>query len=120
MSGTTRRILVALLALLLAPLAALHAAEPTSTTWHTPRTAYKCFYNVESLTHCNEDISAAKIKWVIEKLRGTDVDAIMCCPTALAHEHVSFRGGPGVEEVHAHPATSRTFQPYDHVMKYIH
>ena len=79
----TLALLTALLsALLLAPLAVLYAAESSLTKLHTPRTDYNCLYNIESLMHCNEDISAAKIKWVVEKLRGTDVDAIMCCPTA--------------------------------------
>ncbi len=43
--------LTLLTAQLLAPLAALRAAD----TWHQPRAAYKCLYNAESLMHCNEN-----------------------------------------------------------------
>lgn len=105
--------------LLLAPLAELHAAEPTPRIWHAPRTAYKCLYNVESLMHCNEGINSAKIKWVIEKLRGTDVDAIMCCPTAWRMNMFPSEVDPEWKKF-THIRDLPAFQPYDHVMKYIH
>jgi hypothetical protein len=104
-----------LAAMIPGPLAALHAAE----TWHQPRPALRCLYNIESLMHCNEDISAAKIKWVVEKLRGTDVDAIMCCPTAWRMNMFPSEVDPEWKKF-THIRQVPAFQPYDHVMQYIH
>ncbi|HUT91229.1 MAG TPA: hypothetical protein VMY37_17140 [Thermoguttaceae bacterium] len=100
------------------PPASVAAAQATR-PWHTPRKAYPCLYNVESLMHCNEDISSAKIKWVIEKLRGTDVDAIMCCPTAWRTNMFPSEVDPEWKEF-THIRDVPAFQPFDHVMKYVH
>ena len=112
---TVKTILTCLTALLLAPLPALRAAD----TWHQPRPGLRCLYNIESLMHCNEDISAAKIKWVVEKLRGTDVDAIMCCPTAWRMNMFPSEVDPEWRKF-THIRQIPAFQPYDHVMQYIH
>ena len=69
--------------------------------------------------HCNEDISSAKIKWVVEKLRNTDVDVIMCCPTAWRTNMFPSEVDPQWKKF-THIRDLPAFQPFDHVMKYIH
>ena len=45
--------------------------------------AYRCLFNHELLIVCgNRTHSPAYIASFVEKLKDTDVDAVLCCPTA--------------------------------------
>ena len=87
--------------------------------WVMPRPNYKCLYNIESLMHCNNDISSPKVKWVVEKLTRTDVDAIMCCPTAWRTNLFPSEVDPEWKKF-THIRDIPDFEPFDYVMKYIH
>jgi hypothetical protein len=84
-----KRVLKSLLiALLLAPPAA--HAEPYHKT--SDAVGYKCIFNHELLIVCgNKTNSAQFIRAFVEKLKETDVDAVMCCPTMWRSSSVTPR-----------------------------
>lgn len=80
MLHTTLRYAVAI-SLVAASLAA--AGEPAQ-SWHktSATTAYKCIFNHELLIVSHKkDNSPEYIQSFVDKLKDTDVDAVMCCPT---------------------------------------
>ena len=113
------RYAMVLVILLLAPLAALHAADDAAKSWYTPRKEHRCLYNIELLRECGENISSRRIKAAIEKLAGTDVDAVMCCPTAWRTNMFPSEVDPEWKKF-THIRDIPKFPAFDHVMKYIH
>lgn len=100
------------------PLSIFAGTKPKN-IWVTPRKNYKCLYNIELLMNCNNDISSQKIKWVVEKLASTDVDAVMCCPTAWRTNMFPSEVDPEWKKF-THIRDLPKFEPFDYVMKYIH
>jgi len=89
--------------------------HPTSET-----VDYKCIFNHELLiiSH-NKTNSAAYIKSFIEKLKDTDVDVIMCCPTAWRTNLFPSEVDPTWKKYRPDQPLSK-FASYDYIMRYLH
>ena len=82
--------------------------------------SYRCLFNHELLIVChNKDLDRPYIASFIDRLDGTDVDAVMCCPTAWRLSLFPSTADP----------TWRGYTPgqppsklphYDHIMRYLH
>jgi hypothetical protein len=105
---------------LFAPLlAALTAqAEPYHKTSDT--VGYKCIFNHELLiiSH-NKTNSAQYIKSYIEKLKDTDVDAVMCCPTMWRANLFPSDVDPTWKRYRPGQPLSK-FRSWDYIMRYLH
>jgi hypothetical protein len=89
--------------------------HPTET-----RTSYRCIFNHELLVIVGKrDNSAAYIGSFIDKLKETDVDAVMCCPTMwrtnLYPSEIDPQWKQYTPEQH-----SPKFPNFDRIMGYIH
>jgi hypothetical protein len=104
------------IALLLAPLA-VHA-EPYHKT--ADAVGYKCIFNHELLiiSH-NKTNSASYIKAFIEKLKDTDVDAVMCCPTMWRANLFPSEVDPTWKRYRPGQPKSK-FPSWDYIMRYLH
>lgn len=94
------------------------SAEPYHKTSAT--VDYKCLFNHELLiiTH-NKDNSKEYIQSYIEKLRDTDVDAVMCCPTAWRTNLYPSEVDPSWKKYSPGQPLSK-FRSYDYAMCYLH
>jgi len=81
---------------------------------------YKCIFNHELLIVCNKKNNNSNyIASFIEKLKDTDVDAVMCCPTAWRTNLFPSKIDPQWNK-YTPDQTSSKFRPFDYIMKYIH
>ena len=95
------------------------AAAQAGKSWATPRREHRCLYNIELLVACEKSISSRRIKAIVEKLAGTDVDAVMCCPTAWRTNMFPSAVDPEWKKF-TRIRDIPKFPAFDHVMKYIH
>ena len=113
-------------AIVVTPLAALllstgARAAPAKPFHPTSQTVdYTCIFNHELLiiTH-NKTNSAAYIQSFIDKLKDTDVDAVMCCPTAWRANLFPSEADPTWKKYRPEQALSK-FPSYDYIMRYLH
>jgi len=107
----------------LALVAGLAAGAPDAPgPYHkTPETVdYRCLFNHELLIVCHKkDNSPEYIASFIEKLEGTDVDAVMCCPTAWRANLYPSEVDPQWKKYTPDQASPK-FRSFDYIMKYIH
>ncbi|MES2697596.1 MAG: hypothetical protein V4773_29290 [Verrucomicrobiota bacterium] len=83
-------------------------------------TTYKCIFNHELLIICNkDDNSPAYIGSFIDKLKNTDVDAIMCCPTMWRTNVYPSEVDPQWKK-YTPEQRSTKFPSFDRIMRYIH
>jgi hypothetical protein len=95
------------------------AAAQSTAAWAAPRKEHRCLYNIELLRACEKSISSQRIKAIVEKLAGTDVDAIMCCPQAWRTNMFPSEVDPEWKKF-THIRDIPKFPVFDYVMKYIH
>lgn len=89
--------------------------HPTSKT-----VDYKCIFNHELLIISHQkDNSPQHIQSFVEKLKDTDVDAVMCCPTAWRTNLFPSEVDPSWRKYQPGQPLSK-FRSYDHVMRYLH
>ena len=82
--------------------------------------SYTCIFNHELLIIAhNRTNSAAYIKSFIEKLKETDVDAVMCCPTAWRTNLFPSEVDPTWKKYRPDQPLSK-FHSYDYIMRYLH
>ncbi|NQT16838.1 MAG: hypothetical protein HQ582_29040, partial [Planctomycetes bacterium] len=82
--------------------------------------AYRCLFNHELLIVCHKkDNSREYITSFIEKLEDTDVDAVMCCPTAWRANVYPSEIDPQWKK-YTPEQVSPKFRSFDYIMKYIH
>jgi hypothetical protein len=95
-----------------------HRAEPYPLTSQAVR--YKCLFNHELLiiTH-NKTNSVAYIQSFIDKLKDTDVDAVMCCPTAWRTNLFPSEVDPTWKRYRPGQPLSK-FPSYDYILCYLH
>lgn len=111
-----RRLLLVFVSILLAH--HLPAAEPVHPTSGEVR--YKCIFNHELLIISGQEKnSAAYIGSFIDKLRDTDVDAILCCPTMWRTNLWPSEVDPQWKK-YTPAQVSPKFPSFDRIMKYIH
>jgi len=81
---------------------------------------YKCLFNHELLiiSH-NKTNSAPYIQSFIEKLKDTDVDAVMCCPTMWRANLFPSDVDPTWRRYRPGQPLSK-FPSYDYIMRYLH
>jgi hypothetical protein len=81
---------------------------------------YKCIFNHELLiiSH-NKTNSASYIKSFIEKLKDTDVDAVMCCPTMWRANLFPSDVDPTWKKYRPGQPKSK-FASWDYIMRYLH
>ena len=81
---------------------------------------YECIFNHELLIVChNKNMSPQNIGAFIAKLKDTDVDAIMCCPTMWRTNVFPSKVDSAWKEYDPDGPQSK-FRSYDYVMKYLH
>jgi len=93
-------------------------AEPYHKT--SDAVGYKCIFNHELLiiSH-NKTNSSQHIKSFIEKLKDTDVDAVMCCPTMWRANLFPSEVDPGWKKYRPEQPLSK-FRSWDYIMRYLH
>lgn len=81
---------------------------------------YKCLFNHELLivTH-KKNNSRKHIQYFIEKVKNTDVDVIMCCPTMLRMNLFPSEVAPEWKKYSPVQPLSK-FPSYDYMMQYLH
>lgn len=85
-----------------------------------PAPAYRCLFNHELLIVCgNRSNSPAYIASFVEKLKDTDVDAVMCCPTAWRANLFPSEVDPQWKKWTPEQVSPK-FPSFDRIMKYIH
>ncbi|MBI5396491.1 MAG: hypothetical protein HZA91_14445 [Verrucomicrobia bacterium] len=96
----------------------LAQAEPYHKT--SEAAGYKCIFNHELLiiSH-NKTNSAQYIKSFIEKLKDTDVDAVMCCPGMWRTNLFPSDVDPTWKQYRPEQPMSK-FRSYDYIMRYLH
>ena len=83
-------------------------------------TSYNCIFNHELLIVCNKDEnSPAYIGSFIDKLKDTDVDAILCCPTMWRTNVYPSEVDPQWKK-YTPEQQSPKFRSFDKIMRYIH
>ncbi|MEZ0275522.1 MAG: family 10 glycosylhydrolase [Roseimicrobium sp.] len=98
---------------------ATHAASPS---FHPTdaATTYKCIFNHELLIIVGrKNNSPAYIGSFIDKLKDTDVDAIMCCPTMWRTNLYPSEIDPQWKKYKPEQHSPK-FPPFDRIMAYIH
>ena len=81
---------------------------------------YKCLFNHELLIVCsNKQNGPPYIQAFIEKLRDTDVDAILCCPTMWRTNLFPSEVDPQWKKYRPDQPMSK-FPSYDYIMRYLH
>jgi hypothetical protein len=100
------------------PLACIGHAGPVHKTSDT--TGYKCIFNHELLIVCsNKTNNTQYIQAFVEKLRDTDVDAVMCCPTMWRTNLFPSDVDPTWKRYQPGQPLCK-FPPYDYIMRYLH
>jgi hypothetical protein len=86
----------------------------------SPAVGYKCIFNHELLIICHKkENSPQYIQSFIEKLKDTDVDAVMCCPTAWRTNLFPSEVDPSWKKYRPDQPLSK-FPSYDYIMRYLH
>ena len=81
---------------------------------------YKCLFNHELLIISRKRINnSAYIQSFIKKLEDTDVDAIMCCPTAWRANLFPSEVDPTWKRYRSYQPLSK-FPSWDYIMRYLH
>ena len=81
---------------------------------------YKCLFNHELLIVCgNKTNNVHYIRAFVEKLRDTDVDAVMCCPTMWRTNLFPSDADPTWKRYRPDQPLSK-FPSYDYIMRYLH
>lgn len=99
-----------------------YAAEGDSKKYHptSAETRYKCIFNHELLIiSSKKDNNAAYIGSYIDKLKDTDVDAVMCCPTMWRTNLYPSEVDPQWKKYTPGQRASK-FPSFDKMMAYIH
>ena len=94
------------------------AAAPAKKSWAKPRKEHRCLYNIELLMASGNTDSRSN-RAIVEKLAGTDVDAIMCCPTAWRTNMFPSEVDPEWKKF-THIRNIPKFPAFDRMMKYIY
>ena len=82
--------------------------------------AYKCLFNHELLIICGQKTnSPGYIASFVEKLKDTDVDAVMCCPTMWRANLFPSEVDPTWKRW-SPERPSPKFRSYDYIMRYLH
>jgi hypothetical protein len=91
------------------------AYHPTAKT-----VGYRCLFNHELLiiTHRKQN-STAYIQSFVEKLKDTDVDVVMCCPTAWRTNLFPSQVDQSWKKYRPEQPLSK-FPSYDYIMRYLH
>lgn len=111
------RIAIPILALAMATLAHV-GAQPYHKT--SSEVGYKCLFNHELLIICGQKTNSPQyIASFIEKLDGTDVDAVMCCPTMWRANLFPSEVDPTWKGYSPEQPMSK-FSSYDRIMRYLH
>lgn len=109
----TLRLLVAALVLVTAGCATSPGSKPATVK-------YRCLFNHELLIICgNKTNSPAYMASFIDKLKDSDVDAVLCCPTAWRANLFPSEVDPQWRK-YTPGQKSQKFPPFDYIMKYIH
>lgn len=97
------------------------AAGPSAPVHKTSSTVnYKCLFNHELLIIAhNKQNSREYIQSYITKLKNTDVDAIMCCPTMWRMNIFPSEVSPDWKTYSPTQPLSK-FPSYDYIMRYLH
>ena len=86
----------------------------------SPVVGYKCIFNHELLIICHQkENSPQYIQSFVEKLKDTDVDAVMCCPTAWRANLFPSEVDPSWKKYRPDQPLSK-FRSYDYIMRYLH
>jgi len=94
------------------------APEPSSAT--SPSVRYRCLFNHELLIVCGQRTNSPQyIASFIDKLAGTDVDAVMCCPTMWRANLFPSEVDPTWKRYRPGQPQSK-FSSYDRIMCYLH
>ncbi|HPA16227.1 MAG TPA: hypothetical protein PLU30_00670 [Verrucomicrobiae bacterium] len=81
---------------------------------------YKCLINHELLIVCGQKTNSPQyIASFVEKLKGTDVDAVMCCPTMWRANLFPSEVDPTWKRYRPDQPPSK-FRSYDYIMRYLH
>ena len=105
------------LAVVVALAPAAHA-EPYHKTSDT--VGYKCVFNHELLIVCSKKTNSTQhIQAFVEKLKDTDVDAVMCCPTMWRTNLFPSDVDPTWKKYRPEQPLSK-FRSYDYIMRYLH
>ena len=101
----------------------LHGAQPAASGPFHPTSAdaqYKCIFNHELLVVAGKkDQNAAYIGSFIDKLKDTDVDAVICCPTMWRTNVYPSEIDPQWKKYTPEQRTPK-FASFDRMMGYIH
>lgn len=82
--------------------------------------AFKCLFNHELLIICGQKTnSPAYIASFVEKLKDTDVDAVLCCPTMWRANLFPSEVDPTWKRWSLERPSPK-FRSYDHIMRYLH
>ena len=88
--------------------------------YRSGRKEYKCIFNHELLIISHQkDNSPQHIQSFVEKLKDTDVDAVMCCPTAWRTNLFPSEVDPSWKKYQPGQPLSK-FRSYDYIMRYLH
>lgn len=101
---------------------AARAAGPAAPPYHktTPEVRYKCLFNHELLIISSQKNNSREyIQSFIEKLKDTDVDAVMCCPTSWRTNLFPSEVDQSRKKYRPEQPLSK-FPPYDYIMRYLH
>jgi hypothetical protein len=105
-----------------APTLVLSLAAASAEPFHKTSDAvgYKCLFNHELLiiSH-NKTNSAQYVQSFIQKLKDTDVDAVMCCPTMWRANLFPSDADPTWKRYRPGQPLSK-FPSYDYIMRYLH
>ena len=97
----------------------LNAGAPRFHRTHES-TSYKCLFNHELLIVCgNKNNSTSYIQSFIEKLKDTDVDAVMCCPGMWRTNLFPSEVDPTWKRYRPEQPLSK-FPSWDYIMRYLH
>ncbi|MFA6565054.1 MAG: family 10 glycosylhydrolase [Verrucomicrobiia bacterium] len=95
------------------------AAEPYHKT--SKSVDYKCIFNHELLILIHKkDNNAQHIQSFINKLKDTDVDAVMCCPLAWRTNLFPSEVDPTWKRYRSDQPLSKKFPSWDYAMQYLH
>ncbi|MDD4872857.1 MAG: hypothetical protein PHR77_20075 [Kiritimatiellae bacterium] len=102
---------------------AASALSPAPGQHHPPSKAvnYKCIFNHELLIVIHtKDITAQYIQSFIDKLKDTDVDAVMCCPLAWRTNLFPSEVDPTWRRYRSDQPLNKKFPSWDYSMRYLH
>jgi hypothetical protein len=92
--------------------------------WNKPRETYKCLYNLEMnvMTYRPLEMTDYTTEWITSfplRLQGTNVDAVMCCPTMWRTNMFPSEADPWWKDYKTGTAESGRHRSYNYLKKYI-